>query len=80
MDNHEAILKAQKTCREKRAAGTLPNPEEKFRQHPTPARAIRLKCIECCGGSRKQPKMCKDTQCWLYLYRTGRLDRGTKTE
>jgi hypothetical protein len=35
-------------------------------------RAIRQKCIECCGGSRKEVRLCSATTCPLYLLRLGK--------
>lgn len=40
----------------------------------TPApktRAIRLKCIDCCGGDKKEVKLCPCTECPLWAFRLG---------
>jgi len=37
----------------------------------TPMKAIRLKCVDCSGGSRKEVAECPITDCTLYNYRFG---------
>lgn len=37
----------------------------------TPIKAIRAKCIDCCGGSVYEPKHCTIKSCPLYAYRLG---------
>lgn len=37
----------------------------------TPLKAIRLKCIDCCGGQRLEPKRCSARDCPLWEYRLG---------
>lgn len=37
----------------------------------TPIKAIRAKCIDCCGGSVYEPKYCTISLCPLYVYRLG---------
>ncbi len=37
----------------------------------TPIKAIRAKCIDCCGGSVYGPKYCTISSCPLYVYRLG---------
>lgn len=37
----------------------------------TPIKSIRLKCIECSGGSRKEAASCHITTCYLWPYRMG---------
>jgi len=39
---------------------------------PTPIKAIRKKCLECCGGSYKEIRGCMITECPLYPYRFGK--------
>jgi len=34
--------------------------------------AVRLHCLECCGGSPLIVKDCGEKCCFLYLYRMGR--------
>lgn len=36
------------------------------------SKAIRLKCIDCCGGLLHEVKDCLATTCPLFLFRTGR--------
>lgn len=36
----------------------------------TPLKAIRMKCLDCCGTSY-EVKMCTATNCPLYVYRDG---------
>ena len=37
-----------------------------------PLRAIREKCIDCSGGSRKEVRLCSATTCPLYELRLGK--------
>lgn len=45
---------------------------------PKPLRAIRLKCIDCSGGSEKEVRECVVRNCALYPYRMGRYPKVTK--
>lgn len=72
------IEKAKARYRELKAKGGLPSIEEKFKAHPTPLKAIRLMCIDCCGGNRKAPKECTSTTCPLYLFRNGKKPKHSE--
>lgn len=37
----------------------------------TSLRAIRAKCLDCCGGSEKEVRECQITGCALFAYRMG---------
>lgn len=37
-----------------------------------PVKAIREKCIDCCGGSPSEVKMCPCDNCTLYPFRFGK--------
>ncbi|SDB39811.1 hypothetical protein SAMN05660653_01894 [Desulfonatronum thiosulfatophilum] len=37
-----------------------------------PLKAIRAKCLECCGGSPKEVRLCTDASCVLHPFRTGK--------
>ena len=37
----------------------------------TRAKAIRLKCLDCCGQLRQEVKECPVTKCPLWRYRLG---------
>ncbi len=37
-----------------------------------PLRAIRRKCIDCCGGSFKEVRLCTSCACPLYSLRLGK--------
>ncbi len=39
------------------------------------AKAIRKKCLECCGGSPREVRLCAITDCPLWSYRSGRVPR-----
>lgn len=39
---------------------------------PTPIKAIRLKCLDCCAGSSKEIRLCPIKDCSLYPYRLGK--------
>lgn len=43
---------------------------------PKPLRAIRMKCVDCSGGSKKEVKECRVTHCALYPYRMGRYPKA----
>lgn len=36
------------------------------------AKAIRLKCIDCCGGNTAEVRKCPATHCPLWRYRMGK--------
>ena len=38
----------------------------------TRARAIRLKCLDCCCGQAAEVRRCPSTNCPLWIYRMGR--------
>ncbi len=38
-------------------------------------RAIRLKCLDCCGFSPKEVALCVSNNCSLYPFRMGRVSR-----
>lgn len=38
----------------------------------TPMKAIRAKCLDCCGGQYSEVKMCPCTNCPLYDFRLGK--------
>lgn len=35
-------------------------------------KAIRLKCLDCCGGSKKDVKQCNEVNCPLHPFRLGK--------
>lgn len=37
-----------------------------------PLKAIRLKCLDCCGDSYKEVELCPVSQCNLYPFRFGK--------
>jgi hypothetical protein len=40
--------------------------------HPTPLKAARLHCLECCGGSANEVRLCPAASCALWPFRFGR--------
>jgi hypothetical protein len=38
----------------------------------TPVKAIRAKCLECSGGSKKEVRLCRIEDCALFPYRMGK--------
>lgn len=42
---------------------------------PSPLKAIRAKCIECCGGQLMEVKLCHLEDCALHPYRFGHLPK-----
>lgn len=64
----------------------MPTPEE-FSAKPegghkpmSPGKAIRLKCLDCSGGSANEVKLCAAKGCPLYPFRLGRNPYRTKRE
>ncbi len=39
---------------------------------PSPLKAIRLKCLDCCLGSSKEVKECTVESCPLFYFRLGK--------
>jgi len=35
-------------------------------------KAIKLKCLDCCGGSAQEVKLCEVAECPLWIYRFGK--------
>lgn len=46
----------------------------------SPMKAIRLKCLDCCGGSSKEVKTCGAKDCPLYAFRLGKNPYRQKRE
>ena len=42
----------------------------------TPIKAIRAKCLECCGGQTKEVRECVIKRCTLFPYRMGHRPKG----
>jgi hypothetical protein len=40
--------------------------------HYSPMRAIRAKCLDCSGGSKKEVELCQVKDCPLWCFRSGR--------
>ncbi len=40
--------------------------------HISPVKAIRAKCLDCCGGSAHEVKLCPRPDCSLYPFRLGK--------
>jgi hypothetical protein len=45
-------------------------------RNQTPMKAIRARCLACCGGSSKEVRLCQAERCPLYPHRMGRKGRG----
>ena len=43
-----------------------------------PVKAIRAFCIDCCGGSSNEVKLCTAPKCALYPFRLGKNPYRTK--
>ncbi len=59
-----------------KAKGTIMMKHKKV----TPLRAIKLKCLDCCGDSMSEVRACVVTDCSLWYYRTGKKLIGVKRE
>lgn len=42
----------------------------------TPLKAIRARCLTCCGGSSKEVRLCPAEKCPLHPHRMGRKGKG----
>ena len=45
----------------------------------SPLKAIRQNCIECCGGSKHEVKLCTIITCPLYDFRFGKNPYNKRT-
>lgn len=41
----------------------------------TRSKAIRLKCLDCCGGNSAEVNRCELKECPLWRYRTGKEEQ-----
>lgn len=48
--------------------------------NPNPVKAIRLKCLDCSGGSSVEVDKCPAKQCPIWSFRYGRNPFRTKRE
>ena len=56
------------------------NPESEAEEFITsPLRAIRMKCIDCCGGQISEVRLCPCKQCVLWPYRMASNPFRTRT-
>jgi hypothetical protein len=44
----------------------------------SPLKAIRANCIDCCGGSSAEVKLCECTNCPLHSFRFGKNPHAKK--
>lgn len=42
--------------------------------------AIKMKCLECSGNSKKEVRECVIKNCALYPFRKGRVEKATQVE
>ena len=42
------------------------------------SKAVRLKCLDCCGFSKGEVNKCKIKECSLYPYKMGKADTSIK--
>ena len=42
----------------------------------TRAKAIRVKCLDCCGGNSAEVRRCASKNCALWPFRMGRKAKG----
>ena len=53
---------------------------EENKEIKNPVKAIRAFCIDCCGGSSNEVKLCTAPKCALYPFRLGKNPYRTKRE
>lgn len=46
----------------------------------TPMKAIRRKCLDCCGWQPQEVRLCTAILCSLYPYRMGRIVENSQGE
>lgn len=46
----------------------------------TPVQSIRKYCLDCCGDSPKEVRLCPNTECFLYPFRMGKNPNFLKAE
>ena len=51
-----------------------------MKERITRGKAIRLKCLDCCGGSSNEVKLCPAVNCPLHPFREGHYPFRTKRE
>ena len=51
---------------------------EESKEIKNPVKAIRAFCIDCCGGSSNEVKLCTAPKCALYPFRLGKNPYRTK--
>lgn len=55
-------------------------PDDDAKKKTNPVKAIRAFCIDCCGGSAYEVKLCTAPKCALYPFRLGKNPYRTKRE
>ena len=45
----------------------------------TPIKAIRARCLDCCGGQKAEVRLCPSQKCPLWPYRMGRRPKDGET-
>ena len=56
----------------KQAKGGVRNLIQENQEKKSPLKAIREKCVDCCGGSVYEVKLCQVTKCTLHPFRFGK--------
>ena len=46
----------------------------------TRSKAIRLKCLDCCGGYSAEVRRCPAVNCSLWRYRMGNEKKGAEAD
>lgn len=49
-------------------------------EHITRSKAIRLKCLDCCGGQSAEVRKCPAEHCPLWPYRMGKKIKEENSE
>lgn len=53
---------------------------DKEKKLTNPVKAIRAFCVECCGGSTNEVKLCQSSRCALHPFRLGKNPYRVKRE
>jgi len=49
--------------------------QQNYNKRNNRAKAIRLKCLDCCAYQSKEVRLCTSYDCPLWRYRTGKEER-----
>lgn len=72
MMENELTKEHEELTGEQGNAAAEPEEEISGEKRRSPLKAIRLKCLDCSGGSSKEVSLCETSGCALHAFRFGR--------